>query len=263
VLAFYALQKLGAVVVMLNTSWGQEEKQYALDYADVEFLIEIDGKNTRAETQRRRDSKFSIPCGPASLREADRTAVILFTSGTTSAAKGVPLSHYQLVNNSYIHAQCVRAASDDRYCFSLPLFHCFGLSADMLAVLHSGAALVFPPDRHSADIIKTVERHHCTIFHAVPTLFAAVANNPLLKTHDTSSLRAGLLGGSPASPEQYYALKNALHMRIISSLGMTEATSGVTMADYDAEDRVQAETVGPFYPHLEWKIVPLYNDVRA
>jgi fatty-acyl-CoA synthase len=192
------------------------------------------------------------------VRPEDVSA-ILFTSGTTDRSKGAMLTHFGMVNNSNAMSMGLRAAENDRYLMALPLFHCFSLSGNLLSTLHSGAAVVFPPDIHSIDLLRSIAAEKCTLLNAVPTMLLTMINNPEREKMDISSLRAGILGGAPTTAEQYARMRKELRMRIISSLGQTEATAGITMADYDADDEVNAHTVGLMLPFEEAKIISLNN----
>jgi fatty-acyl-CoA synthase len=275
---------------MLNTSWSASEAAYALDYADVELLLAGRGRPGTAacedlcpEVLRKSplpELREILSIGEGSLyprlanmpdqgamkagsgeveQEArpEDVSAILFTSGATDRPKGAVLTHFGMINNSNAMSISLRATEKDRYLMALPLFHCFGLLANLLASLHSGAATVFPPDIHSIDLLRTIEAEKCTLFNAVPAMLLSMANNPELERADISSLRAGILGGAAATAEQYGRMRKALGMRLISSLGQTEATAGITIADYDAGDEVNAHTAGPMLPLEEAKIVSL------
>jgi fatty-acyl-CoA synthase len=289
---FYAIVRIGAVAVMLNTSWSATEAAYALDYADVELLLAGRGRPGTADCEDlclevlkkgplpKLREILSIGSGNHYPRLADMldhaetgdewrqaeqatlpedVSAILFTSGTTDRSKGAMLTHFGMVNNSNAMSMSLRATENDRILMALPMFHCFSLSGNLLSPLHSGAAVVFPPDRHSIDLLRIIEAEKCTLLNAVPTMLITMINNPELEKTDISSLRAGILGGAATTAEQYGRMKKALRMRIISSLGQTEATAGITMADYDAGDQVNAHTVGRMLPLEEAKIISLGN----
>jgi fatty-acyl-CoA synthase len=289
---FYAIVRIGAIAVMLNTSWSATEAAYALDYADVELLLTGRGRPGIVACE---DICFEIlkKGSPPKLRvvisigngdhypqlvdmldhaeiksewrkaeravRPDDISAILFTSGTTDRSKGAMLTHFGMVNNSNAMSMSLRATENDKYLMALPMFHCFSLSANLLSPLHSGAAVVFPPDRHSIDLLRIIEAEKCTLLNAVPTMLLTMISNPELEKTDISSLRAGILGGAPTTAEQYSRMRKMLPMRVISSLGQTEATAGVTMADYDADDEVNAQTVGRMLPLEEAKIISLSN----
>jgi fatty-acyl-CoA synthase len=292
---FYGIVRIGAVAVMLNTSWSATEASYALDYADVELLLAGRGRPGTAGCEAvclevlkkgplpKLREILSIGNGTHYLRLADMldraeikeqrgkqheaeqavrpedVSAILFTSGTTDRPRGAMLTHFGMVNNSNAMSMSLRATENDRYLMALPMFHCFSLSANLLSPLHSGASVVFPPDRHSLDLLRTIEEEKCTLLNAVPTMLLSIINNPEREKMDISSLRAGILGGAATTAEQYVRMREVLRMRIISSLGQTEATAGITMADYDADDEVNAHTVGSMLPLEEAKIISL-ND---
>jgi fatty-acyl-CoA synthase len=291
-LCFYAVVRVGAIAVMLNTSWNAVDAAYAMDYADVDLLLAGRGRPGSAGCEDLCPEiikKLSLPklrelisigngthyprladmLAHTEIKEEQREAeqavrpedvsAILFTSGTTDRSKGAMLTHFGMVNNSNAMSMSLRAAENDKYLMALPMFHCFSLSGNLLSPLHSGAAVVFPPDSHSINLLRTIEAEKCTLLNAVPTMLLTISNNPEREKIDISSLRAGILGGAPATAEQYGRMRKALHMRIISSLGQTEATAGITMADYDADDEVNAHTVGPMLPLEEAKIISLNN----
>jgi fatty-acyl-CoA synthase len=289
---FYAIARIGAIAVMLNTSWGATEAAYALDYADVELLLVGRGRPGTAGCEdiclevlkkgplpklreiisigdgnhypRLVDMLDSVEaksdcCKAEQTVRPEDVSAILFTSGTTDRSKGAMLTHFGMVNNSNAMSMSLRATANDKYLMALPMFHCFSLSGNLLSPLHSGAAVVFPPDRHSIDLLRTIEAEKCTLLNAVPTMLLTMISNPELEQRNISSLRAGILGGAATTPEQYSRMRQTLHIRIISSLGQTEATAGITMADYDAPDEVNAHTVGRMLPLEEAKIISLSN----
>jgi fatty-acyl-CoA synthase len=292
---FYGIVRTGAAAVMLNTSWGVTEAAYALDYACVELLLAGKGRPgsagcedlcpevlqrvpklrkiisigdgahyphladmlDHAEIKEQRDEQRGGQHEAEQAVRPDDVSAILFTSGTTDRSKGAMLTHLGMVNNSHAMSMSLRAAESDKYLMALPMFHCFSLSANLLSTLHSGAAVVFPPDIHSIDLLRTIEAEKCTLLNAVPIMLLTMADNPEREKTDLSSLRAGILGGAATTAEQYGRMRKALRMRIISSLGQTEATAGITMADYDAGDETNAQTVGTMLPLEEAKIISL------
>lgn len=199
------------------------------------------------------DEQFQHCCSSV---EGTDIAAILFTSGTTSKPKAVMLTHRALIRNSQEGVRGLRITQKDRYCVSIPLFHCFCLVTNLFSAFFSGGTVVLCKDQACETILSCIARHKCTILHSVPTIFLRMAQLKNLSDYDISSLRTGIIGGNVYSPAQYMEIRKKLGMEtLMSSLGMTEATATVTLADYDDDPETLSHTVGSFIPGTEGKIV--------
>lgn len=285
-LCLLAMAKIGAVAVMMGTSLQHTELEGLLELSEAEYIFFDEGFRDTSfpEICRRLDlprlSKlFYIGLQPAegfdtlsdleALGEnitadeltAAKAAVtpddpdmILFTSGTTSASKGVITTHYSRSNNVLAHIHALRATEKDKFCVAIPMFHCFSLTGSVLSALMCGACVYFPANRRTKTLFEAIERDGITVLHAVPTLFSAMLARNNAGEYDISSLRTGVIGGATYPPEFFERVSRELDYDLLSSLGQTEATAGFTFCDYDDPMEIKATTVGRFIEHTEGMI---------
>jgi fatty-acyl-CoA synthase len=182
---------------------------------------------------------------------------IQFTSGTTGLPKGATLSHRNLLNNARFVGMGMRLGPEDRLCIPVPLYHCFGMVMGNLSCLVHGSAMVYPAEAFDPrSVLEAVASERCTALHGVPTMFIAELEHPEFDRFDVSSLRTGLMAGSPCPVEVMRRVMDRMHMREVGiAYGMTETSpvSFQTACDDPIERRVS--TVGRIQPHLEVKIV--------
>ncbi|MBV9655517.1 MAG: AMP-binding protein [Acetobacteraceae bacterium] len=182
---------------------------------------------------------------------------IQFTSGTTGAPKGATLTHHNIVNNGYFIGEAMRLSEQDRLCIPVPLYHCFGMVLGNMACVTHGAAMIFPGEGFDPLLtLQTVAEERCTGLHGVPTMFIAELEHPEFRSFDLSSLRTGIMAGSPCPIEVMRRVMESMHLRDITiAYGMTETSpvSFQTTPDDPVERRVS--TVGRIHPHLEVKLV--------
>ncbi|MDE2516405.1 MAG: AMP-binding protein [Rhodospirillales bacterium] len=182
---------------------------------------------------------------------------IQFTSGTTGAPKGATLTHHNILNNGYFIGEAMRLTEQDRLCIPVPLYHCFGMVLGNLACTTHGAAMVYPGEGFDPlAVLETVAEERCTGLHGVPTMFIAEMDHPEFARFDLSSLRTGIMAGSPCPIEVMRRAVERMHLNEITiAYGMTETSpvSFQTTTDDPLERRVG--TVGRIHPHLEVKIV--------
>ncbi|MGV2288138.1 AMP-binding protein [Trinickia sp. YCB016] len=211
--------------------------------------------------------------GEAILRDEGQTTIALsahdrinvqFTSGTTGNPKGATLTHRNIVNNGRFVAMAMKLTEADSLCIPVPLYHCFGMVLAVLACVSVGAQMVFPGEGFDAGAtLAAVAQERCTALHGVPTMFIAALEHPDFASYDLSSLRTGIMAGSPCPIETMKQVVAKMHMREVTiAYGMTE-TSPVSFqsAITDPLDK-RTSTVGRIQPHLEVKIVdPLGNIV--
>jgi fatty-acyl-CoA synthase len=182
---------------------------------------------------------------------------IQFTSGTTGLPKGATLSHRNILNNAYFVGLAMGLREGDRLCIPVPLYHCFGMVMGNLACAVHGAAMVYASEGFDPlAVLRTVEAERCTGLHGVPTMFIAELEHPEFERFDLSSLRTGIMAGSPCPIEVMRKVRERMHMSEVGiAYGMTETSpvSFQTSTDDPVERRVS--TVGRVQPHLEVKIV--------
>ena len=187
----------------------------------------------------------------------DEPINIQFTSGTTGFPKGATLSHHNILNNGFFIGEAMRLTPDDRLCIPVPLYHCFGMVLGNLAAVTHGACMVFPGEGFDPlATLQTVSEERCTALHGEPTMFIAQLDHPEFGRFDLSSLRTGIMAGSPCPIE---VMKRAVAKMNLSEItiayGMTE-TSPVSFQS-STEDPLErrVSTVGRIQPHLEVKII--------
>ena len=182
---------------------------------------------------------------------------IQFTSGTTGNPKGATLTHHNVINNARFIAQAMRLTEADSLCIPVPLYHCFGMVLAVLACVASGAAMVFPGE--SFDPVATlaaVSEERCTALHGVPTMFIAELDHPQFANFDLSSLRTGIMAGSPCPIETMKRVVAQMHMSEVTiAYGMTE-TSPVSFQSATTDPLARrVSTVGRIQPRLEAKVI--------
>jgi len=193
----------------------------------------------------------------AAQLSADDPINIQYTSGTTGFPKGATLSHHNILNNGFFVGELCGYTEADRVCIPVPFYHCFGMVMGNLACTSHGAAMVIPaPAFDPVATLQTVQDERCTSLYGVPTMFIAELGCPEIATVDLTSLRTGIMAGSPCPVE--------VMKRVVAEMGMTEVTicygmtetspvSTQTRGDDDLDRRVA--TVGRVHPHLEVKVV--------
>ena len=204
------------------------------------------------------------------LREAeysldfDDPINIQYTSGTTGFPKGVILTHHGLLNNGYIIGEGMKFSEEDRLCIPVPFFHCFGMVLANIACITHGSAMVLPfPSFNAKAVLEAVQREKCTALHGVPTMFIAELSHADFDNYDLSSLRTGIMAGSPCPVEVMKEVSRRMHMNeIVIVYGQTETSPGVTMTTTDDPLERRVSTVGRPFPHCEIKIVdPVSNRI--
>jgi fatty-acyl-CoA synthase len=189
----------------------------------------------------------------------DEKINIQFTSGTTGNPKGATLTHRNVVNNGRFIAMAMDFSEIDSLCIPVPLYHCFGMVLSVLASVSTGTAMVFPGEAFDpVAALGAVAEERCTALHGVPTMFIAELAHPRFAEFDLSSLRTGIMAGSPCPIETMKQVVSRMHMSEVTiAYGMTE-TSPVSFqsATSDPLDR-RTTTVGRVQPHLECKVIDL------
>jgi fatty-acyl-CoA synthase len=187
----------------------------------------------------------------------DDAVNIQFTSGTTGAPKGATLTHHNILNNGFFIGEAMRLSEQDRLCIPVPLYHCFGMVLGNLACVTHGAAMVYPGEGFDPKaVLETVQAERCTGLHGVPTMFIAILDHPDFKQYDLSTLRTGIMAGSPCPTEVMTRVIKLMHMNQITiAYGMTETSPVSFQSSVDDPVDLRVSTIGRIHPHLEVKIV--------
>ena len=182
---------------------------------------------------------------------------IQFTSGTTGFPKGATLTHRNILNNGFFIGECMQLTPADRLCIPVPLYHCFGMVLGNLACFTHGSTIVYPNDGFDPlSVLQTVQDEKCTGLHGVPTMFIAELDHPRFKEFDLSTLRTGIMAGSPCPTEVMKRVVEQMNLREITiAYGMTETSPVSCQSSTDTPLEKRVSTVGQVQPHLEIKII--------
>lgn len=189
--------------------------------------------------------------------QPDDAINIQFTSGTTGLPKGATLSHYNILNNGYFVGRGLRLTEHDRICIPVPLYHCFGMVMGNLAAISHGAAMIYPAESFDpAKTLEAVDRERATALYGVPTMFIAELETPEFSRYDLSSLRTGIMAGSPCPVEVMKRVFNQMNLtEITNCYGMTETSPVSFQTDIDDTFERRVSTVGRVHPHVQVKVV--------
>ncbi len=275
----YATAKIGAILVTVNPAYRTSELEYVLNQAGIRLLIAARSFKTAdyaamiAEVRPRCTALENVLLigspewdalpvrggaapAPAEL-SSDDPINVQYTSGTTGSPKGATLSHHNILNNGYFVGELCGYTEADRICVPVPLYHCFGMVMGNLAATSHGACLVYPGSSFDpAATLAAVAHQRCTSLYGVPTMFIAMLADAGFETYDLSSLRTGIMAGSPCPVEVMKQVVGRMGMTEVTiCYGMTETSpvSTQTRAGDTLERRVS--TVGRVHPHLEVKII--------
>lgn len=196
------------------------------------------------------------PDGVVCNLNADDTANIQYTSGTTGMPKGVLLTHSNLVNNGRFIAECLRLSENDRICVPVPLFHCFGCVIGTMAAADTGAAVVLPaPTFDPAATLQAIHTERATAIYGVPAMFIAELQHPEFAKWDLTSLRTGVMAGAPCPIEVMRRVVADMHCaEMVVAYGQTESSPVITMSRVDDAVEIRCTTVGAAMPETEVRI---------
>ncbi len=182
---------------------------------------------------------------------------IQFTSGTTGFPKGATLSHHNVLNNGFFVGEAIRLTEQDRICIPVPLYHCFGMVMGNLACITHGATMVYPSEGFDPlAVLQAVQSERCTAVYGVPTMFIAELDHPDFARFDLSSLRTGIMAGSPCPVEVMRRVIDRMHLREVTiAYGMTETSPVSFQSSTDDPIERRVATVGRVHPHVEVKII--------
>jgi len=182
---------------------------------------------------------------------------IQYTSGTTGRPKGATLSHHNILNNAHFIAELMHFGDQDRLVIPVPLYHCFGMVIGNLVCITRGATMILPCEAFEPGaVLEAVQAERATALHGVPTMFIAELEHPQFASYDLSSLRTGIMAGSPCPVEVMNAAIKRMHLKEIQiAYGMTETSPVSTQTRSDAPVEKRVGTVGQVHPHVEIKII--------
>jgi fatty-acyl-CoA synthase len=280
----YATAKVGVILVNVNPAYRTHELVYAVNQSGLRMLVAMSSYKTSDYRRMVGEASGETPglervvyldtddwaalvdggreVPEERLRERmasldPREPVnIQYTSGTTGYPKGATLSHRNILNNGYLVTELIRLGPEDRLCIPVPFYHCFGMVMGNLGCTTHGTTMVIPaPTFDAGTTLRTIAAERCTGVYGVPTMFIAMQNHPTFAEHDLSSLRTGIMAGSPCPVEVMRRCVDEMNMHEVAiAYGMTETSpvSCQTRVDDNLERRT--ETIGRVHPHLEIKI---------
>lgn len=281
----YATAKIGAILVNINPAYRAHELRYVLGQAEVRLLIAapsfktsdyaamidevrpecpeleqvvlLDSTEWRDLFATGRATDPDLLAAAESALSTDDPINIQYTSGTTGFPKGATLSHHNILNNGYFVGELCGYTEQDRICIPVPFYHCFGMVMGNLAATTHGAAMVIPaPAFDARATLEAVAAERCTSLYGVPTMFIAELADPDFDAYDLSSLRTGIMAGSPCPVEVMKHVIERMGMREVSiCYGMTETSPVSTQTRHDDSLVQRTATVGRAGPHIEVKIV--------
>lgn len=188
--------------------------------------------------------------------DPDSVVNMMYTSGTTGFPKGVMLTHNNLIGNACSLAECMNFTNQDRLCIPVPFFHCFGCVLGTMTCMVSGATMIPVVVFNPVKVLEAIQQERCTAVHGVPTMFIMELEELEKRKYDTSSLRTGIMAGSPCPIEVMKKVVNQMGIREITiTYGQTEASPGITMTRTDDPLELRVTTVGRALPNVEVKIV--------
>ncbi len=284
VITQYATAAMGAILVNINPAYRTSELEYVLNQSGISFLIlaagfrQADYRAMLAEVKGRcpelREALvlengwealyfFFCLCYNRDLHEVESSLQfddpinIQYTSGTTGFPKGATLTHHNILNNGFFIGEALHYSERDRVCIPVPFYHCFGMVLGNLACTSHGATMVIPAEAYEpVAVMETVQKEKCTSLYGVPTMFIGELEHPRFSEFDFSSLRTGIMAGSPCPVEVMKKVQTIMHIpEMTIAYGMTETSPVSTQCATDDPLEKRVSTVGRVHPHVEIKII--------
>ncbi|GLW06576.1 fatty-acyl-CoA synthase [Microtetraspora sp. NBRC 13810] len=276
----YATAKIGAVLVTVNPAYRAHELRHVVEQSGMKLLVSATAHRTSDYRAMVCEIGFTgvvyigepgwetlldggAALGRAALRERmatlsfDDPINIQYTSGTTGFPKGATLSHHNILNNGFFVGEMIGYTEHDRICLPVPLYHCFGMVMGNLAATSHGSCVVLPsPGFDPGETLRAVQEERCTSLYGVPTMFIAELAHPGFAAFDLSTLRTGIMAGSPCPVEVMKRVVGEMHMSEVAiCYGMTETSPVSTMTRREDDLARRTGTVGRCLPHVEVKVV--------
>ncbi len=231
-------------------------------FPELKSIIYIGQEKHRGMYNTRELLQLGRQCDGAELQRVRRSLSchdvinMQYTSGTTGFPKGVMLSHYNILNNGYFIGDRQKFSTADRLCLPVPLFHCFGCVLGVMAALTHGVTLVPLETFDPLLALAAVQKEKCTAIYGVPTMFIAELDHPMFDMFDLSTLRTGIMAGSPCPVETMKQVMEKMHCTEITiAYGLTEASPVITQTRTDDSIAYRTASVGAALPHIEVRIV--------
>ena len=287
----YATARIGAILVNINPAYRTSELEYALKQSGTSFLllaskfrtadyvsmlgqvrqncpelaqtVVLDDEWNALLADAERVSEDELATLEATL-QFDDAINIQYTSGTTGFPKGATLSHHNILNNGFFIGETLRYSENDRVCIPVPFYHCFGMVLGNLACTTHGSCMVVPAESYEPlAVMETVQAERCTSLYGVPTMFIGELDHARFDEFDFSTLRTGIMAGSPCPVEVMKKVQSRMHMpEVTICYGMTETAPVSTQSSTDDPLDKRVSTVGRIHPHVEIKIIdPSSSDV--
>ncbi|MEJ7893953.1 MAG: AMP-binding protein [Solirubrobacteraceae bacterium] len=277
VLVQYGSAKAGVVLVNVNPAYRTSELEYVLKQSGCRLLVAatefkasdyvamVEAVAPRCPALERTvfigtdgweellSEQSDLPDG----LQFDDPINIQYTSGTTGFPKGATLSHHNILNNGFLVGEGCRYTEADRVCIPVPFYHCFGMVMGNLGCTTHGACMVVPaPAFEPAATLRAVTQERCTSLYGVPTMFLAELGELDTGSYDLSSLRTGIMAGSPCPEEVMRKVIDRMNMADVTiAYGMTETSPVSTQTGPDDALELRVGTVGRVHPHVEIKLV--------
>jgi fatty-acyl-CoA synthase len=281
----YATAKIGVILVNINPAYRTHEVQYALHQSGCRVLVAATDFKSSNYVEMVAEVRPSVPKlehvvfigtsdwddllaraqavtlddvrARAALLSFDDPINIQYTSGTTGFPKGATLSHHNILNNGFFVGEGCGFTDQDRVCVPVPFYHCFGMVMGNLGSTTHGATIVVPAPAFDAEAtLQAIEAERCTTLYGVPTMFIAELAHPDFKRFDLSSLRTGIMAGSPCPVEVMKQCINEMHMHEVTiCYGMTETSPVSTQTALDDPIDKRVGSVGRVHPHVEVKVI--------
>jgi Acyl-CoA synthetases (AMP-forming)/AMP-acid ligases II len=284
VITQFATARIGGILVNINPAYKTSELQYALTQSGVSLLIHAAAFRASDYSAMVREVCSHCPAlretvvidtgwrdllerasrasdDELTSRESglqfDDPINIQYTSGTTGFPKGATLSHHNILNNGYLVGEMIKYTEEDRVCIPVPFYHCFGMVMGNLACSSHGACMVVPAEAFDPlATLETIAAERCTSVYGVPTMFIAQLSHARFSEFDLSSLRTGIMAGSPCPVEVMKQVQSSMHVpEVTICYGMTETSPVSTQSSWDDPLERRVSTVGRVHPHVEIKIV--------